>query len=64
MTKTEAAQPDPFKGTYIPTSQADAERVAAELENAVQAAPSIDERERLLRLASAYWELSYSWSQA
>jgi hypothetical protein len=43
-------------GRYIPASAADAERCAWIAEDAVQSATTIDERERLYRLAAFYWE--------
>lgn len=49
---------DPMQGTYIPKSSEDAARVADLVEAAVISAPTQDERDRLLRIASAYWELA------
>jgi hypothetical protein len=43
-------------GSYIPASAADAERCGRIAEDAVVLATTIDERERLYRLAAFYWE--------
>jgi hypothetical protein len=45
-------------GRFIPTSYDSASDAAIACEDQIINAPSIDERERLLRLANAYWELS------
>ena len=43
-------------GSYIPTGADDAERCAWMVEDAIQPASTVEERERLYRLAAGYWE--------